>query len=345
MVHSKKPNLPDDKDELQAELESLRKQVHKLQLEIDILTKAAEIIKKDLGIDRQNLTNKEKTMVIDALRTRYQLDELLEATGMAKSSYFYQRKVQTQPDKYFTLRSKVRDIFNENRCCYGYRRVHAVLKNEGITCSEKVIRMVMSTEQLIIHGKKKRRYNSYFGEISPAVPNLLARDFHADKPNEKWVTDLTEFLIPAGKVYLSPILDCFDGLVVSWSIGTSPDAELVNSMLDEGVACLSDDEHPILHSDRGGHYRWPGWILRMDTYGLIRSMSKKGCTPDNAACEGFFGTLKTEMFYGRSWEGVSLEQFIKELDCYIRWYNEKRIKMRLGGMSPLVYRRSLGLVA
>ncbi|MBA2134174.1 IS3 family transposase [Capillibacterium thermochitinicola] len=345
MVHSKKPNLPDDKDELQAELESLRKQVHKLQLEIDILTKAAEIIKKDLGIDRQNLTNKEKTMVIDALRTRYQLDELLEATGMAKSSYFYQRKAQTQPDKYFMLRSKVRDIFNENRCCYGYRRVHAVLKNEGITCSEKVIRMIMSAEQLIIHGKKKRRYNSYFGEISPAVPNLLARDFHADKPNEKWVTDLTEFQIPAGKVYLSPILDCFDGLVVSWSIGTSPDAELVNSMLDEGVACLSDDEHPILHSDRGGHYRWPGWILRMDTYGLIRSMSKKGCTPDNAACEGFFGTLKTEMFYGRSWEGVSLEQFIKELDCYIRWYNEKRIKMRLGGMSPLVYRRSLGLVA
>ena len=164
---------------------------------------------------------------------------------MAKSSYFYQRKAQTQPDKYLALRTKVREIFNENRCCYGYRRVHAVLKYEGITYSEKVIRRIMSEEQLIIHGKKKRRYNSYLGEISPAVPNLLARDFHADKPNEKWVTDLTEFQIPAGKVYLSPILDCFDGLVVSWSIGTSPDAELVNSMLDEGVACLSDDEHPV----------------------------------------------------------------------------------------------------
>ena len=345
VVRSKKPDLPDDKDELQAELESLKKQVHKLKLEIDILTKAAEIIKKDLGIDRQNLTNKEKTMVIDALRREYRLDELLEATGMAKSSYFYQRKSQTQPDKYLALRTKVREIFNENRCCYGYRRVHAVLKYEGITYSEKVIRRIMSEEQLIIHGKKKRRYNSYLGEISPAVPNLLARDFHADKPNEKWVTDLTEFQIPAGKVYLSPILDCFDGLVVSWSIGTSPDAELVNSMLDEGATCLSDDEHPILHTDRGSHYRWPGWILRMDTYGLVRSMSKKGCTPDNAACEGFFGTLKTEIFYGRSWEGVPLEEFIEELDRYIRWYNEKRSKMRLGGMSPLVYRRSLGLVA
>src|SRR5690554_5120030 len=182
-------------------------------------------------------------MVIDALKTKYQLDELLETTGMAKSSYFYQRKAQSQPDKYLALRTKIREIFIENRCCYGYRRIHAVLKNKGITCSEKVIRRIMSEDQLNIHGKKKRRYNSYLGEISPAVPNLLARDFHADKPNEKWVTDLTEFQIPAGKVYLSPILDCFDGLVVSWSIGTSPDAELVNSMLDEGAACLSEDEH------------------------------------------------------------------------------------------------------
>src|SRR5688572_108922 len=148
VVRSKKPGLPDDKDELQAELESLQKQVHKLKLEIDILTKAAEIIKKDLGIDRQNLTNKEKTMVIDALKTKYQLDELLETTGMAKSSYFYQRKAQTQPDKYLALRTKIREIFIENRCCYGYRRIHAVLKNKGITCSEKVIRRIMSEDQL-----------------------------------------------------------------------------------------------------------------------------------------------------------------------------------------------------
>ena len=209
-------------------------------------------------------------MVIDALRTRYQLDELLEATGMAKSSYFYQRKVQTQPDKYFALRTKVREIFNENRCCYGYRRVHACSRMK-VSRVRKGYSEDNEQEQLIIHGRKSAGI-ILFGEISPAVPNLLARDFHADKPNEKWVTDLTEFQIPAGKVYLSPILDCFDGLVVSWSIGTSPDAALVNSMLDEGAACLSDDEHPVLHTDRGSHYRWPGWILRMDTYGLIRSM-------------------------------------------------------------------------
>ncbi len=145
----------------------------------------------------------------------------------------------------------------------------------------------------------------------------------------KWLTDLSEFCIPAGKIYLSPIVDCFDGLPVSWSIGTSPNAELVNAMLDEAISTLEDDEHPIVHSDRGCHYRWPGWIKRMEESKLLRSMSKKGCSPDNAACEGFFGRLKNEMFYGRSWVGVSIDQFINELDDYLRWYAEKELNYRL----------------
>jgi transposase InsO family protein len=158
------------------------------------------------------------------------------------------------------------------------------------------------------------------------------------------LTDITEFSIPAGKVYLSPIIDCFDGLVVVWAIGTSPSADLANSMLDDAIALLNDEEHPIVHSDRGGHYRWTGWIDRMETAGLTRSMSKKGCSPDNSACEGFFGRLKNELFYGRSWKGVSLEDFISAVNTYIHWYNEERIKESLGWMSPLKYRRSLGLV-
>jgi putative transposase len=203
----------------------------------------------------------------------------------------------------------------------------------------------MKEEQLIIPYKKKRNYSSYKGEISPAPENIINRDFHADTPNAKWLTDLTEFHIPAGKVYLSPIIDCFDGMVVSWAIGTSPDAELVNTMLDDAMSQLSDEEHPIIHSDRGSHYRWPGWLSRVEKAGLIRSMSRKGCSPDNSACEGFFGRLKNEMFYNRSWQGVCIEQFINELDSYLVWYNEKRIKMSLGAMSPMDYRRSKGLVA
>jgi len=335
--------LPDDRDALLAEVDSLKKKIYRQQMELDILNKAVEIIKKDQGIDPRKLTNKEKVSLIDALRERYPLNELLKMMGIPKSSYFYQKKAQTRPDKYAALRTNVKKIFTENQSRYGYRRVYAIIRNNGTIISEKVIRRIMKEEQLIVPFKRKRRYSSYKGEISPAVENLVDRDFHANTPNTKWLTDLTEFHIPAGKVYLSPIIDCFDGLVVSWTIGTSPDAELVNTMLDDAICNLTDGEHPIIHSDRGCHYRWPGWVSRMENAGLTRSMSKKGCSPDNSACEGFFGRLKNEMFYYRSWKDVSVNQFIDKLDNYLRWYNEKRIKMSLGAMSPVDYRRSIGL--
>ena len=114
------------------------------------------------------------------------------------------------------------------------------------------------------------------------------------------------------------MIDCFDGMVVSWTIGTSPDADLVNTMLDTAIDGLSDAEHPIVHSDRGSHYRWPGWIRRTDTAGLTRSMSKKGCTPDNAACEGFFGRLKNELCYNKNWSNITMVEFIDRVDRYIR---------------------------
>ena len=176
------------------------------------------------------------------------------------------------------------------------------------------------------------------------MPNKLKGDFTATKPNAKWLTDITEFAIPSGKVYLSPIVDCFDGLLVTWNISTSPDAKLVNKMLDNAISKLQPGDKPIIHSDRGVHYRWPGWIERMNNTGLTRSMSKKGCSPDNSACEGVFGRLKNEMFYNTDWSGVSLSKFIDILNNYLIWYNETRIKKSLGYMSPMEYRRSVGLV-
>ena len=343
MKESSRLPLSKDRDELLAKIDSLEKQIYRKQLELDILNKAVELVKKEQGIDPRRLANNEKATLIDALRNKYPLNKLLMMVDMPKSSYFYQRRAQKRPEKHAELRVEVKNIFAENRKCYGYRRIHAAIRSKGITVSEKVVRRIMKEEQLAVPYNKRRRYSSYQGEISPAVDNLVARDFHADKPNTKWLTDLTEFHIPAGKVYLSPIIDCFDGMVISWTIGTSPDAELVNTMLDAAIETLRDGEHPILHTDRGSHYRWPGWISRMDNAGLVRSMSRKGCTPDNAACEGFFGRLKNEMFYCRSWEGASIDQFIDELESYLRWYNENRIKISLGAMSPAAYRRSLGL--
>lgn len=142
------------------------------------------------------------------------------------------------------------------------------------------------------------------------------------------------------------MIDCFDGMVVSWSISTRPDAELVNSMLDAAIETVaSSSARPVVHSDRGAHYRWPGWLTRIADAKLVRSMSRKGYSPDNAACEGFFGRLKTELFYPRNWQSTTIEQFIQALDAYIRWYNEKRIKISLGSLSPVEYRRSLGIFA
>ena len=250
------------------------------------------------------------------------------------------------PDKYAQVRQVLSEVFHGNHRCYGYRRMHAELGRRQLSLSEKVVQRLMKQECLIVTANKKRRYGSYLVEISPAPENLINRDFHADIPNEKWLTDITEFQIPAGTVYLSPMIDCFDGLVAGWTIGTRPDSDLVNTMLDAAIDTVATTANrPIIHSDRGAHYRWPGWLTRIHNAKLIRSMSRKGCWPDNAACEGFFGRLKTELFYPRNWQDITVEQFIQIVDSYIRWYNEKRIKIPLGSLSPIEYRASLGITA
>lgn len=326
-------------------VEELKSQMLDMQLEIDILKETINVLKKDPGIDQTTLKNQEKAVIIDALKNQYSLPLLLQKLDLSKSSYYYQESVLKKGNKHASLSNRIHELFNENKKRYGYRRIHALLKREGIIISEKIVRRIMNEKGLVVKVKKHRKYTSYKGEITPAVPNKIERDFHAEKPNQKWLTDITEFAIPAGKVYLSPIVDCFDGMLPCWTIGISPDSNLVNSMLDEAISLLDENEHPIVHSDRGCHYRWPGWIKKIENAGLTRSMSKKGCSPDNSACEGLFGRLKNEMFYDIDWTGVNIENFIKILNEYLIWYNEKRIKVSLGNMSPMEYRRSLGLTA
>ncbi len=344
MKHDERPLAKSDREELERQVETLRREIRNLQLEHDLLKKANELIKKDLGVDLQFLSNREKTMLVDALRNEYGITDLLDRLDLARSSYFYHRSPMRVTDKYAEVRRTMTEIFENNHRSYGYRRIQASLNRQRVFVSEKVVQRLMKQEGLHVTKPRRRGYRSYVGEISPAPENIINRDFHSASPNEKWLTDISEFQIPAGKVYLSPMIDCFDGLVVSWSIGTSPNAELVNSMLDAAIETVTNDtEKPIIHSDRGGHYRWPGWLSRVENASLIRSMSRKACSPDNAACEGFFGKLKTEMFYPRDWRSATITQFIEALDAYIRWYNEKRIKMSLGYLSPIEYREQLGL--
>lgn len=175
-------------------------------------------MKKDPCADLTLLRNAEKAMLVDALKEKHRLNKLLKALNLPRSSYYYQLEAQSRPDKYQVTRSRLIELFQSNRACYGYRRIHALLNQEGTVVSEKVVRRLMSTAGLQVVGRKKRKYTSYAGEITPAPENIIQRDFQADHPNEKWLTDITEFGLPAGKVYLSPVIDFFDGLAVSWSI-------------------------------------------------------------------------------------------------------------------------------
>jgi len=295
MSHQSQSKSPPEESKLaglQEQVDKLQHDIRRLQLERDVLKKANELLKKGLRVAPQLLSNREKTLRVDALKQTYSLSELFAELELARSSYFYHCYRLRIPDKYEDARLILLELFESNHRCYAYRRLHSAMGRCQINISEKVIQRLMKQEDLVVAVHKKPRYGSYLGEMSAAPENLINRNFKAATPNEKRLTDMTEFQIPAGKVYLSPIIDCFGGLVVNWTIGTRPDYEWVNRMLDAAIETVATSEiRPVVHSDRGANDRWAGWLTRMQNAELIRSMSRKGCFPDNAACEGFFGAL------------------------------------------------------
>ncbi|SUB56162.1 Uncharacterised protein [Brucella anthropi] len=178
------------------------------------------------------------------------MPELLAQLRIARSSYFYHRARMCLADKYAAVRHSLAEIFETNRRCYGYRRLQASLARQSVVISEKVVQRLMKQEQLVVAKPRRRRFGSYLGEISPAPENLINRDFHAEAPNVKWLTDITEFQIPAGKVYLSPIIGL---LLTAWSsAGPSEPNRMqvsVNTMLDaaiETVATARNGQSSIL---------------------------------------------------------------------------------------------------
>lgn len=333
-------------DGLDAGIEARRRTERELDIQIAIRKGTLELLGKEPGADPENLTNREKTILVKTVSETLGVTarSLLPVVGIARSTYHYQLNAMKRPDKDAPLLELVREAFENSERRYGYKRVHLELKSMGIRVSAKRVMRLMTKNGIKPSFKSAKRYSSYKGELTKAPKNLVNRDFHAERPNMLWVTDLTEFSIPAGKAYLSPVIDCYDGLPVAWTIGTSPNAALANGMLTDACSTLRDGEKPIIHSDRGCHYRWPEWIRICKDNNLTRSMSAKGCSPDNAAAEGFFGRLKQEFFHKRSFAGVSMDGFIGMLDDYMVWYRDKRIKTEFG-MSIMDRRRGLGLVA
>lgn len=245
-----------------------------------------------------------------------------------------------QPDKYAELKGVIKAIFEENKGRYGYRRITLELHNRGYQINHKTVLKLMQECYLKCELRKKK-YRSYKGEIGKVAQNELNRNFKAIRPNQKWVTDVTEFAVKGQKVYLSPILDLYNGEIISYNISLHPTFQQILDMLDKAFTRISDTTGIVLHSDQGWQYQMDLYQKKLKEKGIIQSMSRKGNCLDNAVIENFFGLLKTEMFYKKDFD--STEQLIQEIEEYIEYYNNQRIKSKLHGLSPIAYRiQSMG---
>jgi putative transposase len=240
-----------------------------------------------------------------------------------------------RPDKDAEVKSLVTAIYHEHKGRYGYRRITDELHNQGHLVNHKKVQRIMG-ELGLKSVVRMKKYRSYKGTVGKTAPNVLDRDFNAAKPNEKWVTDITEFHLFGEKLYLSPMLDLFNGEIITYTIESRPVYSLVSRMLDKAFERLNDKDTPLIHSDQGWHYQMRQYHGALKERGITQSMSRKANCYDNAVIENFFGILKSEFLYTQ--EFANIEQFKAELEKYIEYYNHKRIKAKLKGMSPVQYR-------
>lgn len=274
-------------------------------------------------------------MIVVELRREFPLEILLKIAKLPRSSYYYHLKRLQLKDKYDEIKKSISKIYHENKGRYGYRRITAALRKIGYLINHKTVQKLMKELALICFVRMKK-YKSYRGEVGRIAPNLLERNFAANKANEKWVTDVTEFSLFGQKLYLSPILDLFNGEIISYSISDKPTTGQIQEMLN-----IAFDNHKnlsglIFHSDQGWQYQMNSYQAQLKNKGILQSMSRKGNCLDNAVMENFFGLLKSELLYLQRFESV--EHFKIELEEYIYWYNNYRIKSKLKGLSPVEYR-------
>ena len=271
--------------------------------------------------------------------TEFPLDILLNIIKLARSTYYYQLKQLDKSDKNHDIKDEIQAIFTEHKGNYGYRRMTLELRNRGYIVNHKKVQRLMRVLGLSARIRRKRKYSSYQGEIGKKADNLIQRQFEASKPMEKCYTDVTEFAIPASsqKRYLSPVLDGFNSEIIAYNLSTSPNLIQVKDMLEQTFT-EEHYENTILHSDQGWQYQHNFYHLFLESKGIQPSMSRKGNSPDNGMMESFFGILKSEMFYGYEKTFQSLNQLEQAIVDYIDYYNNKRIKVKLKGLSPVQYR-------
>lgn len=260
---------------------------------------------------------------------------MLKAADLPRSVFYYHCQAQQSPDKYACVKDRIRSLFEQHHGRYGYRRITVALRQLGERINHKTVQRLMGVLGLKSDVRPKK-YRSFKGDIGTAAPNELDRKFEADAPNQKWVTDVTEFAVGGEKLYLSPILDLYNREIIAFTTSRRPVFEMVTSMVEQAFAKLLPHEQPMLHSDQGWHYRMAQYKARLRERGLVQSMSRKGNCHDNAAMESFFGVLKSEFFHREKF--TSIADLESRLHDYIRYYNHDRIKLKLNSLSPVQYR-------
>jgi putative transposase len=320
-----------------------------------------------------SLTNREKFLAGEAARAQgrgVRLADVTETLSIPKSTYLDQAAAVGRPDPKAALRARVRASFESSGGAFGAESVWADLRRgegepvgwrdleEGdertpVIVSEKVVRAIMAEEGLVARKtaqmRRRSKFSSYRGERGPRPANLPLRedgthDFRAGEPGLLCVTDVTEFALDGFKAYLSPAIDCFDGRPVCWRVSLHPDKELAVGTLEGLVAAVRPTESRplVVHTDGGAVYMSDDWAAACASGNVTRSMSRKARSPDNARCEGFFGTLKSDFFEGEDWAGVTFGEFRERLDAYIEWYRDAKPKKSLGWRTTAEYRRDLG---
>ena len=295
-------------------------------------------------------------MVVDELRPKYTLKILLRVSGLSKSTYFYyhsdkhikaEKRRKEEDERIYQI---ILPIFEHHKARYGYRRIILTLEDELSGINHKRVQRVMSSNNLLAK-QPRNKYHSYKGDNGEYKENLLLhkevnpktnrteykRDFSTTKPNEKWTTDVSEFKAPGGKLYLSPIMDMYDGSIISYDISTHPDFSQTKRMIDKAFEDYPELEGLIFHSDQGWQYQHKTYMKWLSDKGIQQSFSRKGNCMDNSLMENFFGIMKNEMYY--DYEFKSLDELRKAMEEYIIYYNTERINIKRKGLSPLEFRQ------
>jgi putative transposase len=273
--------------------------------------------------------------VIWELRHKHKIWLLIEISGLARSTYYYYARRRKAPDKYSAVKEQITGIYHANHGRYGYRRITLEMHNQGQIINHKTVQRLMKDLGLFCRVRMKK-YRAYKGEVGKIAPDLLERDFEATAPNQKWVTDVTEFRLFGQKLYLGPILDLYSRDIVSYTIAENPVLAMTIDMLSKAFVKIPDDTKLILHSDQGWQYQHKHYQNLLKSKGILQSMSRKGNCLDNAVMENFFGLLKSELLYLQDFD--SIEHLKVELINYMDYYNNRRIKAKLKGLPPAIHR-------